>query len=113
MEGGTYNWLYATDIEGFAASPASAAIPWASMTGTAIFNQMGGSSGYAEYADSPDQVFTFIMYIEDHRDPGEGDLLWIEIYDEEGLRVPALSMAKPVHDPDNTPTLIGGNLAVH
>lgn len=104
---------FATDIEGFASSPASAPIAWASMTGTAVFKQMGGSSGYADYADSPDRVFTFTMYLEDHGDPGAGDVIWIEVFDEAGIRVPELSMAKPVLEAGNTPTMIGGNLTVH
>jgi hypothetical protein len=77
---------------------------WASFSGKATFLD-------SSLADEALGNYTFVVYVEDHGEPGAGvDQIWIEIEDRDGIVEPDLSMPEPALD--NVETLEGGNIVV-
>jgi PKD repeat protein len=61
---------------------------WASFSGKNTYLEPGMSEPVGNH--------TFLAYVEDHDEPGNGiDKFWIEVRDKDGLVIPDLSMARP------------------
>jgi hypothetical protein len=76
---------------------------WASFSGKATYLEPGW--------DDPVGNHEFVAYVEDRGEPGrETDRFWIEIYDQDDVLVPVLSMDRPAHV--NAEVIEGGNIVV-
>jgi hypothetical protein len=76
---------------------------WASFLGKATYKEPGWDEAVGNHE--------FLMYLEDHNEPGRGfDQFWIEVYDKQGNVVLVMSIHRDAQS--NTVTLDGGNIAV-
>jgi hypothetical protein len=76
---------------------------WASFSGKATYKE----PGWLE----PEGNHEFLVYVEDHNEPGSGaDLFWIEVRDKNGDVIEIMSMDRPGNE--NTVAIQGGNLVV-
>jgi hypothetical protein len=76
---------------------------WASFSGKNTYLEPGW--------EEPEGNHTFIVYVEDHGEPGTGaDRFWIEVLDKDNLGIPVMSMTEPATA--NATTIMGGNVVV-
>lgn len=75
---------------------------WASFSGKATYLEPGW--------DDPIGNHEFVVYVEDHGQPGDGDRVWLEMHDKARDVIPGLSI--PRGAPDNAVTISGGNIVV-
>ncbi|MGD8856955.1 MAG: PKD domain-containing protein, partial [Chloroflexota bacterium] len=76
---------------------------WASFSGKNTYLEPG--------MPEPIGNHTFLAYVEDHDEPGNGiDRFWIETRDKDGLVIPDLSMTRP--GSANAELILGGNIFV-
>ncbi len=79
------------------------ALGWASFSGKATYLEPGWPEPIGNH--------TFVVYVEDHNEPGAGyDQLWFEVQDKDNAVIEALSMDRPAVE--NTVTLDRGNIVV-
>jgi hypothetical protein len=98
---GTIYRLKSNAIDGLALGEESS-YGWASFSGKATYKEPTWPDLEGNY--------TFLVYVEDHGEPGSSDRFWIEVRDKDGNVVTELSMA--VDAASNALTLEGGNIAV-
>jgi hypothetical protein len=76
---------------------------WATFTGKATYLGQGMTE--------PQGNHTFIVYVEDHGEPGAGvDQFWLQVLDKNGDLAVELSLDEPAAD--NHQTIQGGNIVV-
>jgi hypothetical protein len=75
---------------------------WASFSGKATYLE----PGWAE----PIGNHEFVVYVEDHGQPGDGDRVWLEMHDKDRDVIDSLSMVRDA--PDNAVPISGGNIVV-
>jgi hypothetical protein len=75
---------------------------WASFSGKATYME----PGWAEPIGNHD----FVVYVEDHGQPGDGDRVWLEMHDKGRDVIDSLSMLRGA--PDNAVPISGGNIVV-
>jgi hypothetical protein len=78
------------------------AFGWASFSGKCTYKDVGW--------ELPIGNHTFLVYVEDHGEPGGQDGVWLEIFDKNLDLILAMSMDRPALD--NTEALQGGNIVV-
>ena len=78
---------------------------WASFSGKSTYREPGW----------PDPIgnHEFVVYVEDHGEPGTGnDIFWIQVRDRDGNVIPVMSMDEPAIGLGNSEVLRGGNIVV-
>jgi VCBS repeat-containing protein len=74
---------------------------WASFSGKSTYLEPGWPEPVGNHE--------FVVYIEDHNEPGSGhDRVWVEVHDKNGAVIPDLSMGREAVE--NTVELDGGNI---
>lgn len=71
---------------------------WASFAGKATYLEPGWDDAMGNHE--------FVVYVEDHGEPGVDDVIWLEIHDKDGNVIKTMSMSTP------GVTLEGGNIVV-
>lgn len=75
---------------------------WASFSGKATYLEPGWDDAMGNHE--------FVVYVEDHGEPGVADVIWLETHDKNGDVIGALSMLRPANE--NGVKLDGGNIVV-
>lgn len=76
---------------------------WASFSGKCTYREPGWPE--------PEGNHEFIVYVEDHNEPGTGvDMIWIEVRDKDMNVIAVMSMVRPASE--NTVWIEGGNIVV-
>jgi len=109
-DGRSVRLMQTSEFQGLAQGVNADGIHWSSYNAEVVMQEMGGSTGFADYIDCPPETYYVTVYQEDNGEPGRDDIWWMEVRDANGNIVDELSMTG---DPTAGPALEGGNIQLH